>query len=80
MAFIRIRQIILRTGRILLLGLALLLAEQIQSRWRPLWRRLPFKKSAAFPERFSRFIQKNSFNRFRYHIAFRRNNQHCADG
>jgi hypothetical protein len=30
MAFIRIRQIILRAGRILLLGLALLLAEQIQ--------------------------------------------------
>jgi hypothetical protein len=29
MAFIRIRQIILRTGRILLLGLALLLVEQI---------------------------------------------------
>lgn len=30
MAVIRIKQIILRTGRILLLGLALLLAEQIQ--------------------------------------------------
>jgi hypothetical protein len=31
MAFIRIRQIILRTGRILLLGVALLLVEQIES-------------------------------------------------